>query len=46
MEGYGEFRFGDGKVYEGFYLADKKEGYGIFKWPNGKRYEGDWNNGK
>jgi hypothetical protein len=46
MEGYGYFKFADGKSYEGFYKSDKKHGYGIFTWLNGKRYEGWWVEGK
>lgn len=46
MNGYGIFKFQDGKQYEGQYSVDKKHGYGIFTWVNGKRYEGWWTNGK
>jgi hypothetical protein len=46
MEGYGTFRFSDGKVYTGFYKADKKEGFGVFIWNNGKQYKGNWMSGK
>jgi hypothetical protein len=42
MEGYGKFKFSDGKMYEGFYKNDKKEGYGVFSWTNGKKYMGQW----
>lgn len=46
MEGYGTFRFSDGKVYAGFYKGDKKEGFGVFTWNNGKQYKGNWFSGK
>ena len=46
MEGYGVFKWEDGKRYEGEYIADKKEGWGVFFWPDGRKYEGYWKNGK
>ena len=42
-EGYS---LGDGKIYDGDYVDDKKEGYGDFKWPDGKLYEGMCKDGK
>jgi hypothetical protein len=46
MQGFGVFRFSDGKTYEGFYEEDKKVGFGVFKWVTGKRFEGWWKDGK
>jgi len=42
MEGYGDFRWLDGRSYSGNYVDDKKEGHGTFVWPDGRKYEGKW----
>jgi len=46
MHGKGLFTWKDGRMYDGEYIADKKEGYGEFTWPNGKKYAGFWKDGK
>lgn len=48
MNGYGEFKWKDGKTYVGEYKNDKKDGFGIYYWkePNPKAYIGFWKNGK
>ena len=46
MNGYGEFKWGDGQSYSGNYKDDKKNGYGVFNWPDGRRYKGLWKDGK
>ena len=46
MQGFGFYRYADGKQYEGQFLMDKKEGFGIFHWINGSSYEGQWHKGK
>jgi hypothetical protein len=46
MDGYGAFKWPDGRKYEGEYKNDKKEGFGTFTWPNGKIYKGNWKEGK
>ena len=48
MNGFGEFRWKDGKKYFGSYKEDKKEGFGIYFWrePQIKVYIGFWKNGK
>jgi len=48
MNGFGEFRWTDGKKYNGNYIDDKKEGFGIYYWkePQIKVYIGFWKNGK
>ena len=30
MNGYGEFKWPDGRIYKGNYKDDQKDGYGIF----------------
>jgi hypothetical protein len=34
MDGSGEFKWPDGRIYIGEYKADKKEGHGKFIWPD------------
>ena len=46
MNGFGFYRFADGKSYLGYYKADRKHGYGIFAWVDGKQYMGWWSLGK
>lgn len=38
MNGHGIFKWKDGRVYEGDYVADRKQGQGKFIWPDGKVY--------
>ena len=40
MEGFGTFKWPDGRSYEGHYVNDKQEGDGIFRWPDGSKYNG------
>ncbi|MCQ2224473.1 MAG: hypothetical protein MJZ14_01950 [Paludibacteraceae bacterium] len=44
--GYGEFRFPDGRKYEGEWSNGTLHGNGVMTWPNGNRYEGLFANGK
>ena len=37
MNGFGRFKWPDGRIFEGEYLNDKKDGFGIFNWPDGSR---------
>ena len=46
MNGFGRFKWPDGRIFEGEYLNDKKDGFGIFNWPDGRIYKGNWKNGK
>ena len=46
MEGVGEYRWPDGKVYNGQFKADKREGEGRLRWLDGKVYRGSWLKGK
>ena len=46
MNGYGIFKWPDGRKYEGDYKKDKKEGFGIYYWPDGRIFRGNWFNGK
>lgn len=46
MNGKGEFKWVDGRIYIGEYNNDKKQGFGMFKWPDGRIYEGFWVDGK
>jgi len=46
MDGYGEFKWADGRVYKGEYVADKKHGKGVFKWADGRMYDGEWKDGR
>lgn len=32
MHGHGEFKWPDGRKYNGYYVNDRKEGHGIFEW--------------
>ena len=40
MDGYGVFKWPDGRQYEGEYKDDKKNGHGKFTWPDGRVYDG------
>lgn len=46
MDGFGEYRWTDGRIYSGEYREDKKHGYGIYKWVDGREYQGNWALGK
>ena len=46
MHGQGEFKWGDGRKYQGGYNEDKKHGHGCFEWPDGRKYSGEWAEGK
>jgi len=46
MHGYGVFTWADGRKFEGYYNADKKEGPGVFYWANGTKVQGTWLKGK
>jgi hypothetical protein len=46
MEGYGSYKWADGRKYEGEYRNDKKNGYGIYMWSDGRIYSGFWVKGK
>ena len=45
MDGYGVYKWPDGRKYEGQYIKDKKAGHGDYKWPDGRKYTGAWLNG-
>ena len=45
FQGFGEFRFVDGRTYKGDYAAGKREGKGVYKWPTGAEYIGQFKNG-
>ena len=36
MEGEGEFKWPDGRIFKGNYKNGKKNGYGVLSWPDGK----------
>lgn len=44
MNGFGKFKWMDGRFYEGEFLNDKKHGNGKMTWLGGKIYEGPWVN--
>lgn len=53
MEGKGELKWPDGRIYVGVradhsqhYENDKKSGKGIFTWPDGRKFMGVWKDGK
>ena len=46
MDDFGIYTWQDGRMYEGFYLDDKKHGYGIYTWSDKKKYSGWWYQGK
>ncbi len=45
-DGGGEFVGGDGAVYVGGWVGDKKEGRGTLAYASGESYEGEWVNDK
>ena len=40
MHGLGTYQWGDGRLYHGNYVLDKKNGYGIYVWADGRAYLG------
>jgi hypothetical protein len=44
-QGYGVYRYADGKVYEGDWHDNLQQGRGTLKFPDGSFYEGDWHGG-
>ena len=46
MDGHGELKWKDGKMYTGNFVNDKREGQGTFIWADGRQYIGDWKAGK
>ena len=48
MQGEGELRWPDGRVYKGNFRQNLQFGYGISETPgpNGSYYEGSWKDGK
>ncbi len=42
MEGFGEYRWPDGRIYKGNFKADLKEGLGTLIYPDGQMYTGNW----
>ena len=47
MDGYGLYKWSDGRKYLGGYKKDKREGFGIFFWREQlKIYAGFWFNGE
>jgi len=46
MHGHGIYKWGDGRIFEGTYVDDRKQGQGIYLWADGRAYNGEWNQGK
>ena len=46
MDGEGELKWKDGKMYNGQFVNDKREGHGTFVWADGRKYIGEWKAGK
>lgn len=46
MHGEGTYRWGDGRMFMGQYVDDKKSGQGIYLWADGRAYHGEWQGGK
>ena len=40
MEGFGIYRFANGRIYKGEWKDNKLHGYGEFSWVEGKKYYG------
>jgi hypothetical protein len=40
MHGKGEYKWKDGRSYDGDYLHDKKHGMGTYTWADGRKYVG------
>lgn len=46
MNGWGEFKWPDGRIYRGYYKNDIKDGEGEFTIDENTKYKGGWKNGK
>jgi hypothetical protein len=46
MNGFGVYRWKDGRYFKGTYVLDKKSGQGIYRWTDGRVYSGEWLVGK
>ena len=46
MHGEGTYKWGDGRMFVGQYLDDRKSGHGMYLWADGRAYNGEWLNGK
>jgi len=46
MHGQGTYKWGDGRMFVGEYLDDRKNGHGIYLWADGRAYNGEWQGGK
>jgi len=46
MHGQGTYRWGDGRMFIGQYVDDRKSGLGIYLWADGRAYHGEWLQGK
>ena len=45
IDGYGEKKFHDGRVYKGYFKKCKYDGQGEFHWPDGRVYFGNYKDG-
>ena len=46
MHGQGVYKWGDGRIFMGAYVDDRKSGNGIYLWADGRAYNGEWLAGK
>lgn len=46
MHGQGVYKWGDGRIFMGSYIDDRKSGTGIYLWADGRAYNGEWSQGK
>ena len=46
MHGNGVYKWGDGRIFMGAYLDDRKSGMGCYLWADGRAYHGEWLAGK
>ena len=46
MHGHGVYKWGDGRIFMGSYIDDRKSGTGIYLWADGRAYNGEWSQGK
>lgn len=44
MHGFGTYDYGDGNIYKGNFLKDKKHGKGKYKYKNGVIFKGNFEN--
>lgn len=42
IEGFGEYKWADGRSYEGYWLQNLMHGQGVYIWTDGRRYEGEY----